>query len=91
MSGTYQRRETETLRRRLRQPRHLIQVVSGPRQVGKSTMVQQAVETLATAVRHASADEPTLRGPEWINQQWDAARIDAMHDGDAILHGTRPD
>ena len=26
-----------------------------------------------------------LRGPEWINQQWDAARIDAMHDGDAIL------
>ena len=48
-------------------------------------MVQQTVETLAATVRYASADEPTLRGPEWINQQWDAARIDAMHDGDAIL------
>jgi hypothetical protein len=22
----------------------------------------------------ASADEPTLRGPEWVAQQWDAAR-----------------
>jgi hypothetical protein len=23
----------------------------------------------------ASADEPTLRGPEWIAQQWEAARL----------------
>lgn len=28
-------------------------------------------------VRFASADEPTLRGPEWIAEQWDAARLAA--------------
>ena len=26
-------------------------------------------------MRYASADEPTLRGPEWIEQQWEAARL----------------
>jgi len=27
-------------------------------------------------VRYASADEPTLRGADWIAQQWDAARLE---------------
>jgi len=35
------------------------------------------------AVRFPSADEPMLRGPAWIEQQWQAARIDAVDGGDA--------
>jgi hypothetical protein len=35
-------------------------------------------------VHAASADEPTLRGPEWIGQQWETARLAAGRDG-AIL------
>lgn len=58
-----------------------MQVVAGPRQVGKSTLVQQVTEGLAAAVRYASADEPTLRGPEWIAQQWEAARLIAREGG----------
>jgi len=57
------------------EPRRFIQVVAGPRQVGKSTLVQQATETLPLPLRYASADEPMLRGPDWIAQQWEAARL----------------
>jgi hypothetical protein len=39
--------------------------------------VQQVTETLGAPVRYASADEPTLRGADWIGQQWEAARLEA--------------
>ena len=58
-------------------------MVAGPRQVGKSTLVQQVVEELAAEARYASADEPTLRGVEWISQQWEAARLAAAGTGEA--------
>ena len=75
-AGTpFQRRQAATLATRLGEPRRFIQVVAGPRQVGKSTLAQQATETLAQPVRYASADEPTLRGTDWIAQQWEAARL----------------
>lgn len=76
-SALYQRPRAAELRRRLTEPRRFIQVVAGPRQVGKSTLVQQVVEALGVPVRYASADEPTLRGADWIGQQWEAARLEA--------------
>src|SRR5215469_12713578 len=72
------------LARRLREPRRYIQVVAGARQVGKTTLVQQVTEEFTTPVRFASADEPTLRGADWISQQWEAARLSSGPDG-AIL------
>ena len=63
------------LERRLAEPRRFIQVVAGPRQVGKTTLLHQVVAGSALPARYASADEPTLRGPDWVAQQWDAARL----------------
>lgn len=80
----FQRAQASELARRLAEPRRFIQVVAGARQVGKTTMVQQVVEAAKLPVRFASADEPTLRGAEWIAQQWEAARLTAGADG-AIL------
>ncbi|MCC6193726.1 MAG: ATP-binding protein [Burkholderiales bacterium] len=60
-----------------------MQVVAGPRQVGKSTLVTQVLADLKHPSRIASADEPSLRGPEWIAQQWGAARIAAREAGRA--------
>ncbi len=77
----YQRPQAAALAERLVEPRRLLQVVAGPRQVGKTTLVQQAVETAGLPARSASADEPTLRGPEWIAQQWQAARLEAAEAG----------
>ncbi|HXF45064.1 MAG TPA: hypothetical protein VNK91_02995, partial [Burkholderiaceae bacterium] len=58
----FQRPQAAVLARRLAEPRRFVQVVAGPRQVGKSTLVQQVVAGFGVPVRYASADEPTLRG-----------------------------
>jgi hypothetical protein len=71
----YQRPQASALAERLAEPRRHLQVVAGPRQVGKTTLVQQVVEVAGLPLRSASADEPTLKGPQWIEQQWQAARI----------------
>jgi hypothetical protein len=73
----YRRPQGAVLAARLHEPRRLIQVVAGPRQVGKSMLVQQVAERLDFPVRYASADEPMLRGVGWIVQQWEAARLSA--------------
>src|SRR6266851_5546962 len=80
----YRRPPAAELARRLREPRRHIQVVAGARQVGKTTLVQQVTEDITVPVRFASADEPTLRGADWIAQQWEAARLSAGPSG-AIL------
>lgn len=83
-SRPFRRPQAAELARRLAEPRRFIHVVAGARQVGKTTLVQQVTETMKVPVRFASADEPTLRGTEWIAQQWDAARLATGPEG-AIL------
>jgi predicted AAA+ superfamily ATPase len=80
----FQRPQAAELARRLREPRRFIQVVAGARQVGKTTLVQQVTDAAKFPVRFASADEPTLRGADWIAQQWETARLLAPREG-AIL------
>jgi predicted AAA+ superfamily ATPase len=74
MESSYQRPQAATLSKRLTEKRQFIQVVSGPRQVGKTTLVEQVTSTIGLPTRFVSADEPTLRGPAWIETQWEAAR-----------------
>jgi predicted AAA+ superfamily ATPase len=52
-----------------------MQVLAGPRQVGKTVLVRQLMEDLAIPSHYASADEPMLRDRTWIEQQWDLARL----------------
>ena len=66
------------LKRRLSEPRHFIQVLLGPRQVGKTTGVQAVVQELAQSEGmrcffHA-VDEPLLRDRDWIVSRWEEAR-----------------
>lgn len=77
----YTRSQSATLARRLAEPRRFLQAVTGPRQVGKTTLVRQVADASGRPVRYASADEPTLRGGEWIEQQWTAARLAARDAG----------
>ena len=65
----------EELIRRLREPRGFLQIISGARQVGKTTMVTQVAESIGLPCSFASADVPTLRGVQWIEQQWEMARL----------------
>ncbi len=81
----YRRPAAATLEARLAEPRRFIQVIAGPRQVGKTTLVLQVAERLRIPCRYASADQPTLRGPGWIAEQWDAARAEFGRDDGVLI------
>ncbi len=81
----FRRPQGTVLAGRLAEPRRFVQVVAGPRQVGKSTLVQQVTRELGIPVRYVSADEPTLRSTDWIGQQWEAARLEATGNAGAVL------
>src|SRR5438477_5829947 len=81
----FRRPQGAELARRLAEPRRFIQVVAGARQVGMTTLVQQVTKTAKVPVRYGSADEPTLRGADWIAQQWEAARLAADSAGGILV------
>lgn len=66
---------------RLAEPRRFLQVVAGPRQVGKTTLVQQVLAQLDRPNVFVSADEPALRDGAWLAAQWDRARLRAQDAG----------
>jgi uncharacterized protein len=72
------------LRARLAEPRRFIQILAGPRQVGKTTLARQVTTDLDRPVHFASADDPLLRGPEWLGRQWQTGR-DAVGPKGAVL------
>jgi predicted AAA+ superfamily ATPase len=79
----FARAQAAVLAERLSEPRRHIQVVAGPRQVGKTTLVLQALRTWGERARYASADEPSLRDHGWLAAQWEAARAVAGRAGRA--------
>ena len=59
----------------------MIQVVAGPRQVGKTTLVRQVLEGLGRGCHFATADAPSPPDARWLDQQWDLAVRLAGDDG----------
>lgn len=83
---TYKRPIFRVLADRLAEDTAPIQVVSGPRQVGKTTVVRQALREIDQPGHYASADDPTLRDAAWLEAQWEEGRRLARdHRGGAIL------
>jgi predicted AAA+ superfamily ATPase len=77
----YTRTQADVLLARLNEPRRFLQVVAGPRQAGKTTLVRQALASWDGSTHVASADEPTLRDRAWIEAQWETARRLARDSG----------
>jgi predicted AAA+ superfamily ATPase len=71
----FRREVTKTIADRLSEPRKFIQVINGPRQVGKTIAIQQVLEELDVPYHYASADFPAPPALEWIYQQWNLARM----------------
>lgn len=61
--------------------RRFIQVLSGPRQTGKTTLAQQAMAGIKISSHYATADEPALKDRAWIEQQWEVARLKTKSGG----------
>jgi predicted AAA+ superfamily ATPase len=70
----YQRSHLQLLKKRMLEQRRFIQVILGPRQVGKTTLVGQLVNALALPFSSVSADAVTASDTIWLNQQWENAR-----------------
>lgn len=83
VEDVYERAIVATLRRRLtEEPRRFVQIVLGPRQVGKTTSVTQALQGFAFPVVSGTADTPGLQSSQWLAEKWLEAR--ALHAGSSV-------
>ena len=72
------RSQSKDLIARLQEPRRTIQVVAGPRQVGKTTLVKQVLQQLTIPSRFFNADGVKPDDKDWIAARWDEVRA-LMH------------
>lgn len=70
----YIRQQYYTLKTRIAEPRRFLQVVAGPRQVGKSTLVGQVMRDCGMAYTFDTADSVDPKDLDWIGRTWNAAR-----------------
>lgn len=82
----YQRAEKSTIQKRLQEePRRFIQVIYGPRQVGKTTLVRQVIKDMNASNTFVAADAIPASDRIWIAQQWENARL-IQHQNPEIPH-----
>jgi len=77
----YRRPFYNELLKRLREPRKFIQVLAGPRQCGKTTLILQVLDAVGIPSHYASADAVPKRNNVWIEQQWETARLKSKQNG----------
>ncbi len=76
-----QRSHYQIISRRINEPRRFIQVLFGPRQVGKTTLIKQLIEDIKMPYHSVSADVIPNSNPAWIEQQWTITREKFSHSG----------
>jgi hypothetical protein len=81
MPEQYRRPIFETALARAREPRRFIQVLAGPRQVGKTTLARQVLEAVELPSHYASADDAVGRDRAWLEAQWELGRLRAREGG----------
>jgi predicted AAA+ superfamily ATPase len=79
----YRRPVYDAVLSRAHEPRRFIQVLAGPRQVGKTTVARQVMASVGTPAHFASADDPLLREAGWLEAQWEVGRARARNGGRA--------
>ena len=74
----YKRAQLSVLESRMAESRRTIHVVMGPRQVGKSTMIDQFVEHTSDPYSLFSADGVGKTNTDWISEKWYEVRTKMM-------------
>ncbi|GFP21841.1 uncharacterized protein HKBW3S06_01069 [Candidatus Hakubella thermalkaliphila] len=85
MAKLYDRDINRRLIERILESRRFIQVLYGPRQVGKTTAIKQVLKEIDLPSHYASADQPTLRNEVWLEEQWEIGRLKAKENKAAVL------
>jgi predicted AAA+ superfamily ATPase len=71
----FERSYLKSVKVRVEEPRKFIQVILGPRQVGKTTMVTQLLSQLSIPNLYDSADAISATNSAWLMQVWESARL----------------
>jgi predicted AAA+ superfamily ATPase len=69
------RSQIETLESRVKEERRFIQVIMGPRQVGKTTLINQLLKKNTFAYIFESSDGVSNSDSAWLQQVWETARV----------------
>ena len=75
MTSTFQRAFVAQLAQRLQGAPAFIQVLVGPRQVGKTTGVRQLMMQCGWPTHYANADDVLVSDRSWLLQQWQQALL----------------
>ena len=75
MTISFQRSFVNQLAKRLRAESVLIQVLVGPRQVGKATGVQQLISQYELNAHYANVDDLFVGDRSWLIEQWQQALL----------------
>jgi len=75
MSKMYKRKYFKNIFNRLNEPRKFLQVLAGPRQAGKTTLIQQVIKEIKIPSHYATTDTIDANSSVWIEQQWEVARL----------------
>ena len=83
----FERSTVKVLGNRMKERRKFIQVLMGPRQVGKTTLVIQMLAQLNIDYIFETADAVPASDQIWIEQVWESARLkmDQLKSGDFLL------
>lgn len=81
----FQRPHLQLIKHRISSSFRAIQVMLGPRQIGKSTIAHQLMEELKLPVYMTSADDTYNAAQSWIQAQWTRGRQLVKDNGSAIL------
>jgi predicted AAA+ superfamily ATPase len=71
----FQRAILQEIKKRSFEPRKFIQVMVGPRQVGKTTIIKQLLQQISMAHYFVTADDLFTTDTTWISREWNNARL----------------
>jgi uncharacterized protein len=70
---------------RISEPRRFIQVLTGPRQVGKTTAIREALNQIKISSTYIACDSTEMADSIWLRQQWERGRVLAKSNGEHLL------
>jgi predicted AAA+ superfamily ATPase len=78
----FKRSQLKTLRRRILEPRKFIQVLVGPRQVGKTRIINQLLSQKLIFTHSYSADDIIAVDSKWLDNVWAQLRLETHSRGE---------
>ena len=76
----FQRSYLQSLIKRVKENRKFIQVLMGPRQVGKTTLINQLLKEITIPFSFESADAISIADKYWISSLWEKSRLKMKQD-----------